>query len=611
MKNIKIYIVLLTIFTCAFSCDFLETEPLTFLGPDNYFDSEEKLESNLAGVYRSLASNDLYGFWYIYRLGLEGDESYYYRTTPPVGPQIHDFTASDGDIDRAWRSCWIGINRANTLLANVDINEEIDIEFRDRIRGEALFLRAYYYFLLVSYWGDVPLKLLPTDNANAIHIPRDPAKEVYEQIIKDMTEAESLVADIRDIGFGGRVSKSAVRGILARVCLHMAGFPVRDQSKYEEARKWAKKVIDDTDANHKLLDDFSQVFINYAQDKYDVDESIWEIEFYGNATEAFTNWGGVGYVTGPRTTNTDIGYSTGSLRTTYKHYKAYEEGDLRRDWTIANFTYDNTTGAKKYLTDTTIVKLYDRDMAKYRREYEILLPKSSRATPQNYPVLRYSDVLLMFAEADNEVNNGPTPLAIEAVNEVRRRAWSSGIKSIEIQDGGSGYTSAPIVSFSGGGGNGAKAVSKIDAKGSIVAITLLPDPVIGLSRGSDYDSAPEIVLEGGVSEGTIPAIVSATIYKKTDGELSSSEVYDYESFKQFIQDERMRELSNESLRKSDLIRWGIFIYEMHKIRDHIKIYNPNANYLKNFANIQEKHLLWPIPINELSTNNAMTQNPNW
>ena len=137
MKKNIIYIVLVFLSLGAVSCDFLEKEPLDFLPPGKYYDTVEKLESNLAGVYDELASNNLYGFWYIYRLGIEGDESYYGRTTPVTGPQVNDFTPSDGDINRAWISLWTGIGRANALLDNIDTNPDIDIEIRDRIRGEA------------------------------------------------------------------------------------------------------------------------------------------------------------------------------------------------------------------------------------------------------------------------------------------------------------------------------------------------------------------------------------------------------------------------------------------------------------------------------------------
>src|SRR5687768_14381014 len=108
----------------------------------------------------------------------------------------------------------------------------------------------------------------------------------------------------------------------------MAGSPVKDVSKYEKARMWAKKVIDDTEASHSLIPEFSQVFINHAQYKYDISESIWEVEFRGNGTDAFSESGGVGYVNGPRTSNLTIGQSVDGLRATYKLFSSYQPGDL-------------------------------------------------------------------------------------------------------------------------------------------------------------------------------------------------------------------------------------------------------------------------------------------
>src|SRR5690606_26166267 len=116
-------------------------------------------------------------------------------------------------------------------------------ESRAVIKGETLFLRAYYYFLLVSYWGDVPLLLEPTSSVAQTDNPRTPSKEVYEQIIQDMTEAEALVKRVQDVSNAGQINKSAVRGILARVCLYMAGAPLKDTSKYELAAYWAKKIM--------------------------------------------------------------------------------------------------------------------------------------------------------------------------------------------------------------------------------------------------------------------------------------------------------------------------------------------------------------------------------
>ena len=157
-------------------------------------------------------------------------------------------------------------------------------------------MRAYYYFILVEHWGDVPLILSPTVDLKVLEKSAESLLEkVYEQIIGDMDLAEDLVQSATGAGFGGRVTKSAVRGILARVCLRMAGNPLNDESRYAEARSWAKKVIrDDTESGHRLHPDYSQVFINYAQDKYDIKESIWEVEFWGNAQNSYRETGRVG-----------------------------------------------------------------------------------------------------------------------------------------------------------------------------------------------------------------------------------------------------------------------------------------------------------------------------
>src|SRR5690606_24958054 len=150
-------------------------------------------------------------------------------------------------------------------------------------------------------------------------------------IIKDMTEAESLVPDVRQVTNAGHINKSAVRGLLARVCLYMAGDPVKDVSKYEMAEIWAKKVIDD--GFHSLNPDYRQVFINMSQDKYDLKESIWEVEFYRYSTDGFNATGKVGIHYGISHGGQDPnhGYSFGYVAITPKLYFSYSKGDLRRD----------------------------------------------------------------------------------------------------------------------------------------------------------------------------------------------------------------------------------------------------------------------------------------
>src|SRR5690606_14796747 len=216
------------------------------------------------------------------------------------------------------------------------------------------------------------------------------------------------------IGHSGRVSKSAVQGVLARVCLYMAGYPLMDVDKYHDARYWAAEVMK---SSHALNPDYKQIFINYARDEYDIGESIWEVEFWGTGAGTYREAGWVGVRLGIATTNTTLGHSYGIIRTTEKYYRLFETGDLRRDWTIAPYRYNGTSKVKHGATE-----IYVRDIGKWRREYE--LDKTTSLSAQNFPLLRYSDVLLMFAEADIMTSNAaPSPEAEEAFNQVRRRAF--------------------------------------------------------------------------------------------------------------------------------------------------------------------------------------------
>lgn len=414
------------LFLSATSCtdEFLDTTPTDFISPANYYETEEHLEYALAAVYSVLASNEVYAITMLVWFANEADEGYYARENRLVGVDVHNYSPSEQRIEAHWSGLYNGIQRANLLLANIDKNPSIDQAIRDRIRGEALFLRSYYYFLLVQHFGAVPLIIEPTMSTDNVTIPRTPAKDVYERIIEDMERAEKLVPPITSVGFGGRISKSAVRGILARVNLYMAGYPIRDVSRYAAARDWAKMVMDDAEAGHELNSDYTQIFINYAQDKYDIKESIWEVEFFGNTENAYNETGRVGGYIGIPTSNRDIGNSYGFIGVTSKLYGLYEEDDVRRDWNIAPFTY-NANGEKQYFASTAPKDLYNRRVGKYRREYEVVIPKANYCGPINWPLLRYSDVLLMYAEADSEANGAPTTEAIAALNEVRARANAS------------------------------------------------------------------------------------------------------------------------------------------------------------------------------------------
>jgi len=518
MKRIFIAICILLNAT-ACTDELLNTVPADFLSPVAYYETEEQLNYALNAVYDVLGQTSLYKTDMLARLGMDGDEGYYDRETPPAafGPATYNFTPGNPTILSFWTTLYSGISRANFLLSNLEKSQDVDAIVKDRIRGEALFLRGYYYFLLVQNFGGVPLLLAPTADAEATDVPRSSAKEVYEQIIADMEAAESLVAPITEIGFGGRVSKSAVRGILARVNLYMAGEPVKDATRYVAARDWAKKVMDDAEAAHRLNPDYTQVFINYAADAYDIEESIWEVEFQGSPG-AYNETGSVGAWNGIASNNEIGGVNYGFIRATARLYLSYEGGDVRRDWNIAPFSFAND-GTKNYFPTSTPESIYNRNAGKYRREYEVVKPKANNTTPINYPLLRFSDVLLMYAEAVNEIS-GPTAEAHYALNLVRERAHAS------------------------------------------------------LFEGPTAFADPN-------------------------------------EFRNEIQNERSREFAFESLRKPDLIRWGIFVPSMKIVLDQMNTHIPGSFRSYTFRNVSDKHVIFPIPSRELTLNRALTQNDNW
>lgn len=618
------YYLFVIIFLLPFSSckKFLETTPEDFLTPVNYYETEAQLKSALAGVYDRIGRTETYGDYMIGRQGIHADEGFYSASAQKVGSYVYNIDDTDPLIEGTYKVLYDGVNRANYLLANVD-KPVMDEAERAAIKGEALFLRSYYYFLLVIYFGDIPLIIAPIASADDTNAPRTPAKEVYNQIIKDMTEAEGLVKTAGEVGYGGRVNKSAVRGILARVCLQMAGNPVNDVTKYAEARKWAKKVMDPDPKDgfvHALNPSYSDVFIKMCKDQYDVKESIWEIEYYGTGTDGFSELSRQGSNNGIlyKGEDNDYGYSYGFVQVPARMWYLYpdptslQSSDERRDWSIASY---KIAGDPAYETPFTVAQLYERTPSKWRRELEVNSPKPKNGGSINFPLLRFSDVLLMFAEADNMVN-GPTAEGIEAVNKVRRRGYGKtltpeAVKMITLSNVGAGYTTAPTITITGGGGSGATAKTFVLA-GKLTRIKIL-------TEGSGYTSNPVVSITGGGGTGAVAVpILSKRLTNIAD--LTSTQTADKISFQSLIEDERSRELGFECLRKADLVRWGKFLTNMKRIANDFV--NGNAPIPKastgtlfgalGYQNATARDVLWPFSPREMALNkNLRPQNIGW
>jgi hypothetical protein len=622
----KRYLTLGIIFCLCLSCKkFTDLQPADFQSTASYYNTEAQLQAALAGVYSTLASNNVYGSVIWQNLSKPDDLIYLGGARLPGGTVANNTLVNDGSVTGFWTDLYGGIERANILLANIDkatVNSQAN---RDQIRGEALFLRAYYYSLLVQFFGDVPLKLTPNSTIIDVTIARTPAKAVYTQILADMTTAEGLVKPYNVLKSSGRISQTVIDGILARICLTMAGYPMMDESKYADALKWSSKVINS--GIHNLNPDYKQIFINYAQDLYDSNtygESMWEVEFWGNRTgNSYFLTGKIGNLNGISSNDPITGVSFGDSYCTSVLWNLYPDNglafssDLRRDWTIAPYTFtgtpQNTKSPYAVLAPTLALPnppVFNRNVAKFRREYETLLPKSKNDTPENWPILRYSDVLLMFAEAENHIN-GPTPLAYGAINKVRERAVGTGsrVTSITVTNGGSGYTTAPTVTLDGssvyGGANNVATAKAVVSGGKITAINIV-------SPGAFYSSTPNVTILGVGTGAIATANMTAIVTTNADLPTGLSQV----QFFQALQDERARELAGEGTRKQDLIRWGIILQTYSNLINLINTTGaPSVSrvdyLLLPYVNMNLKRILLPIPNAEISTNNLITQNPGY
>ncbi len=224
------------------------------------------------------------------------------------------------------------------------------------------------------------------------------------------------------------------------------------------------------------------------------------------------------------------------------------------------------------------------------------------------PILRFTDVLMMYAEADNEINNGPTPEVIEIVNNIRRRVWSTGIKSITLTNTGANYTSIPMVLISGAGGAQAVAVRNTSTR-RLTAINLVRDSTtFAFFKEGKYTSAPTITITGGGGTG---ATAVANMYTLSDADVKPEFTVSKSKFLEFLQNERMREFCFELSRKADLLRWGIFLEVHQDMANRIAQDAPAAWYRSSYGNVTPKDLLMPIPTNEVTVNTSMVQNPGW
>ncbi len=306
------------------------------------------------------------------------------------------FAPTNDRIEKTWRQHYAAINRANVSLDNIQ-NIAFDEKLRNRLIAETKFIRALLYFNLVRLWGDVPLILTGTTSIdNNFLVKRTPTEEVYAQIIKDLTEAETEGVLPRSYTGTdmGRVTQGAVKSLLAKVYL--------TRQEWSKAAEKAKEV-QDPGFGYSLFPNFADVF-NVATKNGP--EHIFSIQYKSNANGNANN---MGILAAPNSSIVPGFLGNEADIPQPGLYELFKPTDKRRDVTFFTSLVSPANG-QVYTFKPHFGKYFDRSVLNRPSESGI-----------NFPVLRFADVLLMHAEALNE-QAGPTPDAYTAINKVRQRA---------------------------------------------------------------------------------------------------------------------------------------------------------------------------------------------
>ena len=419
MKKILIYIIIGAVSAGSCKKEFLDLAPQTSLSAVTFFQNESQFNQALIGVYETLRGIVIPG---AYMDEMRSDNTFFTYYAPDRGPAnwVEDIILFRDNpqttiTNNRYRSDYVGISRANAIVDRIAAADFAETA-KDRILGEALFLRAFFYLDLVQHYGGVPLHLKDVTSVSDAFLPRSSDEEVYAQIITDLTEATSRLPVAVSFPQSGRVSKGAGKMLLAYTLMSK---PARDYPKAEA------ELRDIANMNYQLLEDYAEVFNPLNKNH---SESIFDIQYQEGNNGQQSDFL---YAFLPKTTNatalTGLPVNTllrgGWNVPTQELVDSYETGDKRLPASIAviegvqagdNFTYETEKNVVGYTPAPG--KAYHYFIKKY------LHPPYQREfnTNDNWPVFRYSGALLLLAECLVEQGKGNE--ALPYINEVRGRA---------------------------------------------------------------------------------------------------------------------------------------------------------------------------------------------
>lgn len=425
----KIYCILFVIglvfFTSACE-DQLNQSPISQFGSNGFYENTEDFDKAVTGVY-SLLRN--YPARHFNLAEVRSD-----NINAPGTAGVRDYNAINNYsrtlattdmISTAWNDNFNGIMRANTVLEQLNANAVPDEDLRNRYEAETRFLRALYYFDLVRWFGKVPLISESVSPTEALEISRTPVADVYDLIIQDLSFAIDNLPEAYHAEDTGRVTSHAARGILARVYLTRSGprlhpdGPALGTDEYDEALQLLNEII--TSNQFDMLDSYPDIF---AYDNENSSEIVFDVQFETGGqgiggsyvveyySEDYARAVGIPFAGGtppdaPKTPSENL-------------LQSYETGDIRPDFSVQD-GYTNQNG--DFSPEQFIKKFLDlNNLGIDRFDFGL-----------NFPVLRYTDVLMMKAECLLKTNGSQAEVDL-IVNDVRERAGLGTVSNVTYEE---------------------------------------------------------------------------------------------------------------------------------------------------------------------------------
>lgn len=430
--------------------DYLDVELYSKYDNEFVYSKESEMERALNGVYAAAIVNDLYGNAYMKNFNLNSDVDIAVSSSNSHahnGYSRFDCDAQGGEILKFWTAAYAMIECANRFISGVEMGPLYDTSNGTIMQwiGEAKCLRAMAYHDLVVMFGDVPFTFVPAELRSEYIFDVVDRQTIQDSLIADLKEASLYMASTNSVTVE-HCSKEFAQGLIARIALTAGGYSLRPDASnsrsygkmerpdnykdyYEIARAYSDSVISANTHSLKAL--YQNVFVNECN--YQVvndDDPIFEIPFAKNST------GNFGYLQGPvykayeGETVGPWGECDGTSRLNAFYRYSFRDKDLRREFVNGMWNYNYFTQADGTMADSVYILndyyLHNNKWSKlWTATSSALGATTTGATGINYPYMRYADILLMYAEADNELNDGPTAKAADCLAKVHNRAFET------------------------------------------------------------------------------------------------------------------------------------------------------------------------------------------